>query len=187
MSVSTSGSLYAGDWTKHRYLLDSTQGQVIFSNPVIAVYQFKPSRAFKDIVLFDWMGQSNLMGCVLAIADAPSHLDSGSEPFTFYINGLANYEVPALPAILQEPKAYDTLTITLRIPPAYVALGNTLPTNWNLELILYERIQKHNSVLNSLEMLPPATNQYSQANINSLSQTFRPTWPVFSPVISRSR
>ena len=186
MSVSTSGSLYAGEWTKHRYLLDSTQGQRVFGNSTIAVYQFKPCRPFKDIVLFDWMGQSNLMGCVITIADAPSHLDSGSEPFTFYINGLANYEVPALPAILTEPKAYDTITLTLRIPPAYLALGNTLPTNWNLELILYERIQKHNSPINSMEMYPPAVNPHSQANINSLSQTFRPSWPSFSPTISRS-
>lgn len=186
MSVSISGSLYSGEWTKHRMLLDSTQGSVVFSNATIAVYQFKPRKGFKDIVYFDWCGQSNLMGNLITIADAQSHLDSGSEPFTFYINGLANYEVPALPAILSEPKNYDTFTITLRIPPAYAALGNALPTNWNLELIMYERIQKHNPVRNSVEMYPAATNQNSQANINSLSQTFRPTWPVFSPPIRRS-
>ena len=187
MSVSLSGTLYSGDWTKHRVLLDSTQGQTIFTNgTTIAVYQFKPQRGYKDIVLFDWMGQSNLQGCLIAIADAPSHLDSASEPFTFYINGIANYEVPVLPSILQEPKNYDTLTITVRIPPAYVNLGNTLPTDWNLELILYERRQKHNSIVNSELMYPDATNQNSQANINSLSQTFRPTIPLFSPVIRRS-
>jgi hypothetical protein len=185
MSVSTSGSLYSGEWTKHRLLLDSTQGNIIFSNSTIAVYQFVPKRGYKDIVLFDWLGQSNLMGCVTTITDAPSHLDSGSEPFTFYINGIANYEVPVLPAILQEPKNYDTITITVRIPPAYLALGNTLPTYWNLELIMYERLQKHNPDYYN-ELRPPATNPNSMANINSLSQTWRPTWPVFSPVIRRS-
>jgi hypothetical protein len=186
MSLAVSGSLYSGDWTKHRLLLDSTQGTVVFSNSTLAVYQFIQKRGYKDIVLFDWMGQSNLLGCVVAIADAPSHLDSGSEPFTFYINGIANYEVPALPPVLQEPKNYDAITITLRIPPAYVALGNTLPTSWNLELIMYERRQQHNPVYNSLAMYPDATVQSSKANINSLSQTFRPSLPLFSPSIRRS-
>ena len=186
MRLSVSGSLYSGEWTKHRVLLDSTQGVPLITTPTVAVYQFKPQRGYKDIVLFDWMGQNNLLGCVVTIADAPSHLDSGSEPFTFYINGLANYEVPNLPPVLQEAKNYDTITITVRNPPANVALGNTLPTYWNLELILYERIQKHNSVYQSTQMYPPATNQQSQANINSLSQTWRPTIPVFSPPIRRS-
>lgn len=186
MSLSVSGSLYSGEWTKHRLLLDSTQATPLVSTATVAVYQFKPRRGYKDIVLFDWMGQSNLLGCVVTIADAPSHLDSGSEPFTFYINGLANYEVPNLPPVLQEAKNYDTITITVRIPPAYVALGNTLPTNWNLELIMYERIQKHNSVRTSIEMYPAATNQNSQANINSLSQTLRPSVPTFFPAIRRS-
>jgi len=186
MSLSVSGSLYSGEWTKHRMLLDSTQGQVIFTSATTAVYQFKPTRAYRDIVLFDWCGQSNLIGCVVTIADVPSHQDSGSQPFTFYINGLANYEVPQLPPVLQEPKNYDTITITVRIPPAYVALGNTLPTDWNLELILYERLQKHNNVMNSVEMYPPKVNQYSPANRNSLSQTFRPSIPSFSPAITRS-
>lgn len=188
MSVSTSGSLNANEWTKHRLLLDSTQGTIVFSNSTIAVYQFKPVRGFKDIVLFDWCGQSNLMGNVVSISDADSHVDSGGEPFTFYINGLANYEVPALPAILNQPKTYDTITLTLRIPPAYLALGNTMPTNWNLELILYEHIQSHPSFPGaSTAMRPPATNPNSYANINSLSQTFRPSIPTFSPAISRSR
>jgi len=186
MSLGVSGSLYPGEWTKHRLLLDSTQGQQMFSSATTAVYQFKPKRGYRDIVLFDWCGQSNLLGCVVTLADAPSHLDSGSEPFTFYINGLANYEVANLPPVLQEPKNYDTFTVTVRIPPAYVALGNTLPTDWNLELILYERIQKHNSPRISQDMYPHATNQNSQANINSLSQTFRPSVPSFSPAIRRS-
>ena len=186
MSLSVSGSLYSGEWTKHRVLLDSTQGKLLFSTATSAVYQFVPKRGYRDIVLFDWMGQSNLLGCVATIADAPSHLDSNSEPFTFYINGLANYEVPNLPPVLQDAKNYDTITITIRIPPAYVNLGNTLPTEWNLELILYERIQKHNSIGNSIAMYPSATNQNSQANINSLSQTWRPTIPLFSPPIRRS-
>jgi len=185
MSLSVSGSLYSGEWTKHRLLLDSTNTPPIFSSATSAVYQFKPKRGYKDIVLFDWMGQSNLQGCVVVITDAPSHLDSDSEPFTFYINGLANYEVPNLPPVLQEPKNYDTITITVRIPPAYAALGNTLPTNWNLELIMYERLQKHNSVRISQDMYPSATNQNSQANINSLSQTFRPSIPSFFPAIRR--
>jgi hypothetical protein len=158
----------------------------MFSSATTAVYQFVPKRGYRDIVLFDWMGQSNLLGCVATIADAPSHLDSGSEPFTFYINGIANYEVPNLPPVLQEAKNYDTLTITIRIPPAYVNLGNTLPTEWNLELILYERIQKHNSVRMSQDLYPHATNQNSQANINSLSQTLRPSVPSFRPAITRS-
>jgi hypothetical protein len=186
MSLSVSGSLYSGEWTKHRLLLDSTQTTPIFSSATTAVYQFKPRKGYRDIVLFDWMGQSNLLGCIATIADVASHMDSGSEPFTFYINGLANYEVPQLPPVLQEPKNYDTLTITIRIPPAYAALGNTLPTNWNLELILYERIQKHNSVRISQDLYPHATNQNSQANINSLSQTMRPSIPSFFPAIRRS-
>ena len=186
MSLSVSGSLYAGEWTKHRLLLDSTQTTPLVTTATSAVYQFVPTKGYRDIVLFDWMGQSNLQGCVVTIADAPTHMDSGSEPFTFYINGLANYEVPNLPPILQQPKNYDTITITVRIPPAYAALGNTLPTNWNLELIMYQRIQQHNSVRNSIDMYPPATNQNSQANINSLSQTWRPTSPSFFPAIRRS-
>jgi hypothetical protein len=186
--VSLSGTLYAGDWAKHRVFLDSTNaGNPIFTNNTsIAVYQFIPKRGYKDIVFFDWNAQLGLDNCLITVADAPSHLDSGSEPFTFYMSGNANYGVRVLPAVLQEAKNYDTITITVRVPPAALALGVSLPVNWNLELVLYECRQKHNSIVNSELMYPDATNQNSQANINSLSQTFRPTIPLFSPVIRRS-
>jgi len=185
--VALSGSLSANQWTKNRFLLDSTNGTVLSTTATEKTYSFKSARPYKDVVFVDWCGQNNLTGCVVSIPDVPSFVDSSLSPYTFYIGSLGNYEVPSLPATLNNAVNFDTITITVRNPPANVALGNTFPTAWNLELIFYSKNQEHPSFPGgSMEMINSSINPNSLVNKDILAQTMRPRFAPFSPAIRRA-
>ena len=185
--VALSGSLSANQWTKNRFLLDSTNGTVLRTSATETTYSFKTARPFKDVVFVDWCGQNNLTGCVVSIVDVPSYVDSGLLPYTFYIGSLGNYEVASLPATLNNSINFDTITITVRNTPANAALSNPLPSIWNLELIFYSKNQEHPSFPGgSMEMINSSINPNSLVNKDILAQSMRPRFAPFSPAIRRA-
>lgn len=182
-------------WAKHRYLLDNKAGKaqlVVDASGAASpfqTYRFQCASPYVNIVWVDWMGQYNLINFLVQIDEIPiANKDADDRPFNWNINGIANYEINEFPPLLNLSKSYTSFTVTVRPPPSvYMDTGFTWPKTWNLELVLYEKVQ-HEAVENyrSKILYPETMGGNPSASHDSLNQSFRPRVGLFSPAISRS-
>lgn len=187
--------LDASLWQKHRYLLDSKAAKaqlVVDASGAASPFQtwrFQLSNPYFNIVWVDWMGQYNLINYLVQIDEIPiANKDADDKPFNWYINGVANYEVNEFPPLLNPSKSYTSFTVTVRPPPSVAKdTGFVWPNTWNLELVLYERVEHQISENYRSKILYPETlGGNPSASHDSLNQSFRPRVGIFSPAISRS-
>jgi len=182
-------------WQKHRYLLDSKASSVSLvvdasgAAAPFQTYRVQLTNPFTNIIWIDWVGQYNLINFLVQIAEIPvANKDGDDKPFNWYINGIANYEVNEFPPLLNPSKSYTQFNITVRPPPSVKQdTGFVWPKTWNLELVLYEKVQhtieeKYRSKI----MYPETLGGNPSASHDSLNQSFRPLIPLFRPALSRS-
>lgn len=187
--------LDASLWQKHRYLLDSKAGKaqlIVDASGATSPFQtwrFQLSNPYYNIIWVDWMGQYNLLNYLVQIDEIPiANKDADDKPFNWNINGIANYEINAFPPLLNPSKSYTSFTVTVRPPPSVSQdTGFVWPNTWNLEIVLYEKVEHQISENYRSKILYPETlGGNPSASRDSLNQSFRPHVGPFSPAISRS-